>query len=360
MLEILFLKLKNTLINNSRIFIVVLGVAIILSCSWIYETYTQDVYEEQEELISSYTQHGNYTYIALVTEKNPLYSKGTRLEMGKPMYFFAVSPTLDVSFAYKLNATDSTTIRVECETVVVATSKENSGESQKIIWEKEFPVKEMGYVNIGNKDVLIHKFSLNVSEIQSKVTEIQNQIKYSSGTTIEIVTHVNYKGEINGEEINNTTDFALPLVINSVYYKMPEKLEFNENTDTYEKFQVKKEPSVSAIKLPLSLFLLSTILIGALIPCTKMTEIDPELIKKLKKEEKYLPFKKFISKGKVPDNWNSLMQVEIYSLQDLVDTAVDMNERVVNDIESGEYFIIHDNVLYIFFDVSLKESEYEN
>ena len=95
---------------------------------------------------------------------------------------------------------------------------------------------------------------------------------------------------------------------------MPEKLEFNENTDTYQKYLVKKEPSVSAIKLPLSLFLLSTILIGALIPCTKMTEIDPELIKKLKKEEKYLPFKIFISKGKVPDNWNSLMQVEIYSL----------------------------------------------
>ena len=37
-----------------------------------------------------------------------------------------------------------------------------------------------------------------------------------------------------------------------------------------------------------------------------------------------------------------------------------MNERVVNDIESGAYFIIHDNVLYIFVDVSLKESEYEN
>ncbi|AKB35719.1 hypothetical protein MSSAC_1129 [Methanosarcina siciliae C2J] len=360
MLEIFFLKLKNTLINNSRIFIVVLGIAVILSSSWAYEAYTQDVYEEQEELISSYTQHGKYTYTAPVTEKNPLYSKGSRLEMGKPMYFFAASPTLEVSLAYNLNATDSAFLRVECETVVVATSEENSGGSQEIIWKKEFPVEEMGYANIGNKDVLIHDFSVNVSEIRSKVIGIQDQLKYSSDTTIEIVTHVNYKGEINGEEINNTTDFALPLVINPAYYKMPEKLEFNENNYTYEKIIVKKEPSVSSIKLPLSLFLLSTILVGALIPCTKMNNVDPELIRRLKKEEKYSSVKEFVSKGKVPDNWSSLIQVEIYSLHDLVDAAVDMNERVVNDIESGVYFIIHDNILYVFLDVPSKESEDEN
>ncbi len=88
MLRILFLKLKNKLINNSRMFIVVLGMGIIFFSSWAYETYTKDLYEEREELVSSYTQHGKYTYTAPVTEKNPLYSKGTRLEMGKPMYFF--------------------------------------------------------------------------------------------------------------------------------------------------------------------------------------------------------------------------------------------------------------------------------
>lgn len=360
MLEIFFLKLKNTLINNSKIFIVVLGMLVILSSSWAYETYTQDVYEEQEELISSYTQHGKYTYTASVTEKNPLYPKGSRLEMGKPMYFFAASPTLDFSLAYNLNATDSAFLQVECETVVVATSAENSGGNQKIIWKKEFPVEEMGYVNIGNKDILIHEFSVNVSEIRSKVIGIQDQLKYSSDTTIEIVTHVNYKGEINGEEINNTTNFALPLMINSAYYKMPEKLEFNENNFTYKRIIVKKEPSVSAIKLPLFLFLLSTVLIGVLIPCTKMNKVDLELLNILAKEEKYSSFKEFVSKGKVPDNWNSLIYIEIYSLQDLVDAAVDMNERVINDIESGAYFIIHDNVLYIFFDVPSKESEDEN
>ncbi|WP_394326081.1 DUF5305 family protein [Methanosarcina horonobensis] len=76
--------------------------------------------------------------------------------------------------------------------------------------------------------------------------------------------------------------------------------------------------------------------------------------KKLEKEETYSSFKEFISKGKIPDNWSSLRQVEISSLQDLIDAAVDMSERVIRDIESCAYFIIHDNVLYIFFTTHLQ------
>ncbi|WP_269851812.1 hypothetical protein [Methanosarcina horonobensis] len=85
------------------------------------------------------------------------------------------------------------------------------------------------------------------------------------------------------KKISNTTAFALPLIISSAYYKIPDQLEFSENVDTYEKLRIKKEPSVSVIKLPLSLFLLSIILVGILLPCTKMNKIDPEYIKKIRK-----------------------------------------------------------------------------
>lgn len=356
MLEISFLKLKNMLISMSGTFIIVLGIAIVFSSFWTYETYTKTVYEDQEELVSSYTQYGKYAYTAPVTKTNPLYPKGTSLDMGKPAYFLAVSPTLDVSFTYSLNATDSADLSIERETIIVATSKEGSGENQKIVWQKEFPVEYIEVYDIKDEEEITHEFSLNISEIQSMVTGVQDQLKYSPNTTIEIVTHINYKGEINGEETNGAKDFAVPLIINSAYYQMPEELEFSENTDTYKKYRVKKDPSLSTIKLPLSLLLLSTILVGMLIPCTRMSKVDPAYIEKQEKKHRYSPFKEFISKGKLPENRNSLMQVEISSLQDLVDVAVDMNARVINDTGSGAYFIIHNNVLYIFFDASSEES----
>jgi len=349
-LKIPFLKLKNILISGARTFSALFGIMIIFSGFWTYEAYTQACYEDREELVSSYIQYGKYTYTAPVTEINPLYPKGTRLEMGKPAYFFSVSPILDVSFEYSVNATDSVDLVAEGETMIVATSKEGSGEKQKIVWQKEFPVEHMKVADIKDEDTFVHKFSLNVPEIQSMVTGVQDQLKYSPNTTIEIVTRVNYQGKINGEEVSNAKDFAIPLIISSSYYQMPEELEFKEVKNTYKKFRVRNDPSLLTIKLPIFLFLFSTVMVGMMLSCMKMSKVDLTYIEKLEKECRYSPFKEFISKGKIPENRNSLMQVEISSLQDLVDAAVDMNERVIHDAGSGEYFIIHNGALYIFFD----------
>jgi len=332
----------------------------IFSAIWTYEVYAGTRYEEKEEVVSSYTQYGSYTYKAPVTEFNPLYATGAILEMGKPAYFFAVSPTIDISFTYRLKATDSANISLKKETVIVATSKEAAqaaGEKEKeekIFWQKEFPLKSERAVDIENEESVIDTFSVNVSEIQSMVKGVQDQLKFPQDATVEIVTHVNYKGQINGENVNGTKDFTIPLVIDSSYYQMPEKLEFNESTDMYKKLKVQRDPSLSSIKMPLSVFLLSMVLVGMTLTCMNMKKTEPAYIEKLEMKQERSPFKEFISKGKLPENVDSLMKVEISSLQELVDAAVDMNARVIYDAEAGIYFIIHSGVLYIFFG-NLKE-----
>lgn len=327
----------------------------IFSGLWTYEAYTGPEYEAREELASSYTQYGSYNYTAPVTEANPLYAKGTTLEMGKPAYFFAVSPTADISFTYRLEATDSAGISVERETMIVATGKEGSGENEKIFWQKKFPLKSEGFDYIENGDSLTHSFSLNVPEIQAMVKGVEDQLKYTQGATIEIVTRVKYEGKINGENVRGTKDFAIPLIVGSSNYQMPEELEFSETTDKYKKFRVQKEPSLSTIKMPLSLFLFSAILAGMTIPFMKMNKVEPVYIEKLENERKRSPFKEFVSKGKLPEERNSLLEVKISSLKELVDAAVDMNARVIHDTEAETDFIIHNGVLYIFRDAPSEE-----
>ncbi|MDD4248613.1 MAG: DUF5305 family protein [Methanosarcina sp.] len=317
----------------------------------MYEEYSGASYEEEK--VTSYTQRGNYTYSASVTELNPLYPEGTRLEMGKPAYFFSVSPTLDVSFVYGIEAADSADLNVEAETMIVASGKEGSGEEQKIFWQKKFQVGDSKTVKMKNGDTLTSDFTLDVPETQLKAKAVQDQLNYSSDPTIEIVTTINYEGQINGENVKGTKNFAIPVNIVSTYYQMPAELGFSE--DTYKNVKVKKDPSISTIKFPLLLFLLSTVLVGAFIPVRKMSKVDPEYIEKLEKESKKSPFKEFISGGKIPENRNSLLKVEISSLEDLVDAAADMNERVIHDAGSGEYFIIHNGALYIFFDAPSEE-----
>lgn len=334
----------------------------VFSVFWMYEEYTGVSYEEKKVL--SYTQRGNYTYSAPVTKPNPLYPEGIRLEMGKPAYFFFVSPTMDVSFIYRLEATSSADLNVDAKTMIVASDKEGYGgeqngeeqngeeqneEGQKIFWQKSYQVGDSKSAHLKSEDVFTSNFTLNIPKIQAQAKEIQDQLNYSSNPTIEIVTVIDYEGKINGKDVTSTQNFVIPVNISSTYYQMPEELGFIK--DTYENIRVQKDTSLSTIKFPILLFLLSMALTGTLIPIRKMKKIDKEYIEKLENESKNSSFKEFISKGKIPENKSSLLQIEISSLEDLVNAASDMNERVIYDARSGEYFIIHNGILYIFSDV---------
>jgi hypothetical protein len=364
-------KLKNAIIDRHKILILLFGIMLILCGFWTYET-SRAVYEDKDEVVTLYTHHGSYTYTVPVTKENPLYGKGTTLKLGMPAYYFAVSPTVDMSFTYNLEANDSSDIRGKLQTIVVATDKgesetdkhygnngsetEESGKEEKIFWQKVFPLKYKEGTETWTGTSVTRNFSLNVSEIHSIVKDVQEQLECSDDATIEIVNRVSYNGKINGENVQGTKDFVIPLVISSSYYQMPEELEFSQDTNVTKKISVKNSPSLSTIKIPLLLFLLNLIFVVVILLCVKTNKIEPNYIEKLEKERSREPFKEFVSKGKLPENVSSLIKVEIGSLQGLVDAAVDMNSRVIYDSESRMYFMIHSGVLYIFFDTSEREN----
>lgn len=371
-LKVLLFKLKNAIIDRHKILIFLFGMMLILCGLWTYEA-SRAFYEDKDEVVTFYTHHGSYTYTVPVTKANPLYAEGTTLKMGMPAYYFAVSPTVDMSFTYSLEANDPSDIRGKLQTMVVATDKgeseteeyygnngsetEGSGTEEKIFWQKVFPLKYKEGTDTWTETSVTRNFSLNVSEIHSIVKDVQEQLECSDDATIEIVNRVSYTGKINGENVQGTKDFVIPLVISSSYYQMPKELEFSQDTNVTKKLSVKNSPPLSTLKTPLFLFLLNLVFVGTILLCVKTNKIEPEYIEKLEKERSREPFKEFVSKGKLPENIDSLIKVEISSLQELVDAAVDMNSRVIYDSEAGTYFMIHSGMLYIFFDIPEGENK---
>lgn len=322
----------------------------ILSGLWTYEA-SRPVYQEKDEVLPLYIQHGSYIYSVPVTKENPLYAIGTRLEMGKPAYFLVASPTTDMSFTYRLEPAESADISGKLETMIIATGRGTSPEGEdKIFWQKEFPLKsEEGDANWKGASVT-RKFSIDVPEVQSMVKNVQDQLNYSQDAEITIVNRVNYQGTVNGENIYGTKDFAIPLLISSSYYQLPRTLDFSENTNITRKVSSRSSPSLSTIIIPLASSMLSLVLVVTTLICARMKKVAPESIEKLEKERRRSSFREFISRGKLPKDINSLMKIEISSLQELVDAAVDMNSRVIYDAEAETYFIIKSGAMYIFFD----------
>jgi hypothetical protein len=328
---------------------IVFGMTFILSGFWIYEV-SSPIYHEKEEVVPLYSQYGSYTYSVPITKENPLYEIGTRLEMGKPAYFLVASPTTDMSFTYRLEPANSGEISGKLETMIVATGKGMSEGEEKIFWQKEFPLKSEGGDTNWKGVIVTRKFSIDVPEVKSMVKNVQEQLNYSKDADIEIVNRVNYQGKINGENIYGTKDFAIPLLISSSYYQLPEKLDFIESTNITRKVSSKSYPPLSTIFVPLALCLLSLVLASAIFISTKTKKVEPESKEKPEKERKRSPFKEFISRGKLPNESNSLLKIEISSLQELIDVAVDMNSRVIFDEEANTYFILQSGAMYVFFD----------
>lgn len=356
---------------------------LILSGLWTYAA-SGPVYENKEENVSTHTDHGSYSYAVTVTRSNPLYPVGTMLKMGMPAYFFIVSPNIDMSFTYRLESADATGISGKLQTMIVATGVESgtggsepqqletgggssidlaeandSGNDSNILWKKEFPLTGEG-VDTWNGPSVTKNFSLDVSQVQSMVKNVATQLNYTQDPTIEIVNRVSYTGNINGENVQATKDFAIPLVIKeSSYYQMPGKLDFLQDNNITEYLSVESGPPLSKIAFPLSLFLLSSVLMGMTLISIRMGKVGSEYLDKLEKEQKHSSFKDFVSRGKLPKDSNYLMKVEISSLQELVDAASDMNSRVINDVEAGIYFMINNNVIYVFFEESEESTTHD-
>ncbi|WP_440953375.1 DUF5305 family protein [Methanococcoides sp. FTZ1] len=352
-MNVTYLKIRNQVVQNSRIVYIVLGVLIILSIAWTTSTvfeYTDDQYEEVEVVASSYTHSANYDYIAPVTLSNPLYAKGEILDSEHPAYFLSVSPTMDVFFTYALESTDPVQLDIDCDTFLIASSSGNVGAEEKVFWQKVYPVSTTPLKN-GEDGEFSYEFSLDIPEIQSKVKDVQDDIGYSQGTAIEVVTYVKYDGKVDGKNIKGVEEFSMPLVISSSYYQIPGDLEFRNTVENYETMYVKRSPSISGLLGPILSYISVMVMILLLGMVRKQGMVPSSHIRRLEVEVEYTKFNDFISKGAFPAEAVSMVEVNVASLQDLVDAAMDMDARVIHDPQKNIYFMIHSGIIYRFDNV---------
>ncbi|WP_305065415.1 DUF5305 domain-containing protein [Methanococcoides sp.] len=304
-------------------------------------------YHYERVIASSYTHSANYDFIAPVTLSNPIYARGKILDSGQPAYFFSVSPTMDVFFTYAIDSMGSVQIDADCDTFVVATTTGNVGGKDKVFWQKKYPVTT-GPLEAGNKGEFSYNFSLNVPEIQSKIKDVQSEIGYSQGAKVEVVTYVSYNGNVNGKNVEGVEEFSMPLIISSSFYQIPQDLDFSNTVDNYETLKVKNVPSISVLVFPILSFFSSMVLILLFGLIRKQEEVPLSHIRQLEVESEHAKFKDFISKGSLPVEVGSLIEVGLSSLQDLVDAAVDMDARVIHDPLKDVYFMIHGGIIYRF------------
>jgi hypothetical protein len=310
-------------------------------------------YVEQNYVTSSYSTKGVYSYTAYVNGSNPLYPVGTVLPPNQPAYFYSVSPILNMVFTFGIDASNSADVSVSRKTIILATAENYEQIQETILWQKEYPVVNAGDARLSNGDVASHNFSINLAQVQAVVQAVKDDLQYSQETNLTIITYVDLEGSINGKNVDEVLEYSVPLLTSDSYYQLSKKLESNNTVDTYSAQTIRDSPHLARIAIPLVLLIVSTISLVALRKLKSIGPVDPSEIIRLEKIADLAKFNNWISQGEMPVEYTDLKEVKLTSLQGLVDTASEMDMRVIHDNKKGIYFTINDGVIYTFYESEL-------
>ncbi len=273
----------------------------------------------------------------VVMKANPIWDVGETVRL--PIYPLSIMPEARLGLSFNVSGKD-VNLKFEREIRVL----------YYISYDKERVIEEVyrSSSNVSTGSGFSDVLSLNVSDVFNRIELARKVLKLPREKTgVEIVGRVRYSGTVEGKPVEGLQEFrgSISFPYEGFYVISGDSKNGTETfTDT-----VKRTYPVNQRKR--ALLLLFSMLSGVLAVGTVLVgrRFDPAAysVEELAFKRELKKLSKWISVGKLPSNLPS-KRIELATLTDLVEAAIDMNKRVIYDPEKGVYFFLNEGVLYHF------------
>ena len=267
----------------------------------------------------------HFSGYSLVTEDNPVWEKGEKLE-NLPLYITTASPVFNFTFSAEIDAGNGTAKNVSVLTEVLYYSK--YGDS--VIWSKIYSTRLCS-----GKEKCKNTMSIDVADLQDRIVSIEKELGYKGKTGAKIVNTVSYCILHAGKEIKGVKKFEIPIKIDPNTYIVETERSENSSLGVSVVKKVSVKPTLMDFGPPLAAFLIST---GGLAAAV----LSDRIARKIRRD----PLKKYrdvISRGSVREFSGNV--VDVKSMDDLYEIAMDTGERIIQD--GNSFFVIHGNTAYV-------------
>ncbi|WP_435067008.1 DUF5305 domain-containing protein [Haloplanus sp. C73] len=332
---------------------VIVLLAVVLAAVGGFATYTAyqspGTTTEQRE-VARWQGNGTYTTSATVTEPNPLFDVDTELT-DRPAYFFAASPRLDGTFVFEYQASDGGSVDVTVSQTLVLRSISEEEDSTTEYWRIEEPLDTTTASDVGPGESATATFSRNVSQVQSRIDTIDESLGGMPGSSeIVVRSDIDVEGEINGESVDRSATYRLPIVVDGSTYQ-PGAVEGESLTGSTTE-QITREREYGPLyrlggPLALLVGLVGAVGLGYGRYDDRFTVSEADRTM-LEFESTRAEFDDWITTARLPDDVLDRPRVEVDSLAGLVDTAIDVDARVFEHPEDGVFYVTHEGLLYVF------------
>jgi hypothetical protein len=318
---------------------IILGLLVVGALGgWVvYQTHANPGVETDQRTVASWSERGTDSYAAEVTEPNPLFREGQTLS-GRPVYFTRISPELRGAYTYSYTASDTGSLDVTLN----ASLRLRSVGDDETLWSVTEPLHGTHVEDVSPDEQTTVETVLNISQVAAEVNRIQERLGASVGTTeIDLVFDVQVVGSVNGENVAKTHTRSLRINPEGSTYSVdpPEELDVSHDSTAV----VESEQSYGPFRSygPVVFVVLSALGLFGFVIASYKGWVRPSRFEqtRLEQSQQREKFDDWISTGVVPDRERTGTGIELDSLEDLVDVAIDTNERVIEDTGSGDFYV---------------------
>ena len=289
------------------------------------ETVTEDVHEQE---VTTTT-----TTSAVVQEDNELWPEGTELE-DSPVYLMNATPTMTVTAGTDVDGADDAVVNHEW---VLTIEAKHDGDA---FWsDSETLAAETHETTEASTAATV-----DAEAIHDRVTRVEETVAPAGDVSVELALVVEYDTDPGADHgYEGVETLSTDLVINERSYAPAEDLEAETSHSDQAEIQMTQPRDWSWIAV---LGLLGLVSLGAAagLYTQRPEEIDAEAARNDLHRRQY---EQWISKGTIPMGVNQQF-VELDSLEDVVDVAIDTEQRVVYDERRELYAVLGEHVAYYF------------
>ncbi|WP_306054091.1 DUF5305 domain-containing protein [Natronococcus wangiae] len=303
--------------------LVVIGVLAVVATGWVAATPPTSTTTEEVDRESVATET---TTSAIVVEDGP-WDEGTELE-DNPVYVLSATPGLTLTSETSV-PTDETTVTHD---VRIRYEAERDG---SVFWEE---TEQQSRTSPAVEDgVASSETTIDVEAVRDRQTELEAEFDGvgTIATVLEIVVEYD-TGTYSDEQVLTT-----PLQVTEEAYWLEGSLADSKEHSQTARIEVQESPNVAVIagfSLVAALALAGAAIVVARGP------IDVETVRRSIHEHRYA---EWISRGSIP-MWVGDYHVALDTLEDVVDVAIDTNERVVHDEQRGLFAVVNGEVVYYY------------
>ncbi|MGM0718351.1 MAG: DUF5305 domain-containing protein [Halobacteriota archaeon] len=320
-----------------------------------YYTHANPPVESEQRTLATWEESTSLTHQATVQRANPVFARGETLA-DREVYFTQLSPEFEGAHRYVFQANESERVDVELDAVLRFRSVGSSGQTH---WEHTKPLNESRYEALAPGETATVSATVNTTEAAAELDRIRSEIGSNTGSAeVAIVYTTRVTGSIDGEEVNETHTAQLDLDHDGSTYSIEPSGAVQESHETTTEIETVGSHG------PIRSYGPFVVMLGAFLGSVGMWSYKrrgdlPPSADELAALEQYrrrAEFSDWISRARVPAEALEGTRMQVNSLEDLVDIAIDSNQRVIEDRSRELYFVSGETFYYTYtFETSPEE-----